>query len=463
MLTSLPVARRARLGARLRPERRRRGARAALAAAAATVVLGAVGALAGAAPANAEPQATMSRTLPEYAYFAWNEAGTGTFHDFWAYLFPFDVVDDAGATTTIQVYCADRMVGVDLSGAHPYAQSSWEDFTGTGFGTNAAEVLWVIEHGYPTRTGAEVLSAAGVTGTTNQSSDKIALAATQIAIWNLTNPEVAGTRFPSADSIAVAGNAGHATLADSTAILAVVRQLLDSATGDGSQPGPALQVVPPSDGAPVSGRVGPFVVRTSASSASVSSTAGAVVDADGAPVATAGDGDALYVRVDGMTVGDPVPLEATASDVHARAGTLWMPADGGRYQTLITAKDSVGYTARDAAEIALEAAVTPSEPAGPGDDGGDGDGGVVPGDGPGGDVPDAPGDGADVPGGGAEAPGHGPAGPSAAPDSRAGSSAASSTPTLAHTGSELGAGLGAALLLLVAGLLLARGRRRRAG
>lgn len=414
-----------------------------IAAVVTALLLGAAAAVAGAAPANAEPSATMGAARPEYAYFAWNEPGTGTFHDFWAYLFPFDVVDDAGAKTTVQVYCADRMVEIDYSGAHPYAQSAWAERDGTGFGAHAAEVLWVLEHGYPTLTGAEVLADAGITTATDQSPDEVALAATQIAIWNLTNPEVAGARFPSPESIPVAGNAGHATLADSTAILTIVRQLLASAAHDGQEPAPALRIVPPVDGTPRSGLVGPFVVRTSASSVGVQSPSGAVVDASGAPVADAVDGDELYVRVDGVAVGERVSLDATASDARARTGTLWMPADGTRFQTLVTATDTVGYTAGDRAEVTLEQGVTPptDEPGTPTDE---------------------PGTPSDEPGPGSEGPGDA-ATPDRAPSPSAeldGSVAAGGI--LAHTGVELGLAGGISGALILTGVLLVRRRRHRA-
>ncbi|MER5733308.1 thioester domain-containing protein [Streptomyces sp. NPDC002138] len=172
--------------------------------------------------------------------------------------------------------------GVGLTGfAQPeahYTETAWSRSPLGGHG-DAGRIRWVLEHSYPQLNDLAGLAKAAGAGPLTAES---AAAGTQVAIWRLADGAQVQAADPEAEKLA---------------------DYLQRAAGQLPEPPASLGLDPGEVSGPVGGRIGPVTVRTGAQSVTVTPDAAAVamgvrvVDADGQPVMTAGNGSTLYFEV----------------------------------------------------------------------------------------------------------------------------------------------------------------------
>ncbi|MET9696207.1 TQXA domain-containing protein [Streptomyces sp. NPDC006529] len=172
--------------------------------------------------------------------------------------------------------------GVGLTGfAQPeahYTETAWSR-SPLGDHGDAGRIRWVLEHSYPQLNDlAGLARAAGAASLTAES----AAAGTQVAIWRLAESAQVEAADPEAEKLA---------------------DYLQRAAAQLPEPPASLGLDPGEVSGPVGGRIGPVTVRTGAQSVTVTPDAAAlamgvrVVDADGQPLTTAGNGSKLYFEV----------------------------------------------------------------------------------------------------------------------------------------------------------------------
>ncbi|MFD6184533.1 TQXA domain-containing protein [Streptomyces goshikiensis] len=163
-----------------------------------------------------------------------------------------------------------------------YTESGWGSSPLAGNG-EAGRIRWVLEHSYPQLNDlAGLAKAAGAGALTAES----AAAGTQVAIWRLAEGAQVEASDPAAEKLADYLQRAAGRLPEPPASLG-----LDPGEVSGEVSGP------------VGSRLGPVTVRTGAQSVSVTPDAAAtamgvrVVDAEGRPLTTAGNGTRLYFEV----------------------------------------------------------------------------------------------------------------------------------------------------------------------
>ncbi|MET9319031.1 thioester domain-containing protein [Streptomyces sp. NPDC003038] len=172
--------------------------------------------------------------------------------------------------------------GVGVAGnAQPQARYTESGWNGSALARNgeAGRIRWVLEHSYPQLNDlAGLAEAAGAGALTAES----AAAGTQVAIWRLADGARVEAADPSAEKLA---------------------DYLQREAKRLPEPPASLGLDPGDVSGPVGTRLGPVTVRTGAQSVSVIPDAAAVamgvrvVDAEGRPLDTAGNGSRLYFEV----------------------------------------------------------------------------------------------------------------------------------------------------------------------
>ncbi|MFJ3199192.1 thioester domain-containing protein [Streptomyces sp. NPDC086989] len=159
-----------------------------------------------------------------------------------------------------------------------YTETGWNGSLLAGNG-EAGRIRWVLEHSYPQLNDlAGLAKAAGAGALTAES----AAAGTQVAIWRLADGAQVEAADPAAEKLA---------------------DYLQRSAGRLPEPPASLGLDPGSVSGPVGSRLGPVTVRTGAQSVTVTPDAAAVamgvrvVDAEGRPLTTAGNGSRLYFEV----------------------------------------------------------------------------------------------------------------------------------------------------------------------
>ncbi|MEU6892227.1 thioester domain-containing protein [Streptomyces sp. NPDC046557] len=176
--------------------------------------------------------------------------------------------------------------GVGVAGyAQPEARYTESGWGGTPLAANqdAGRIRWVLEHSYPQLNDLAGLAKAAGAGSLTAES---AAAGTQVAIWRLADGAQVEAADPAAEKLA---------------------DYLQREAGRLPEPPVSLGLDPGEVSGPVSGptgaRLGPVTVRTGAQSVTVTPDAAAVamgvrvVDAEGRPLTTAGNGTRLYFEV----------------------------------------------------------------------------------------------------------------------------------------------------------------------
>ncbi|MFB0628427.1 thioester domain-containing protein [Streptomyces sp. AB3(2024)] len=229
--------------------------------------------------------------------------------------------------------------GVGIAGsAQPQARYTESGWNGSSLAGNAeaGRIRWVLEHSYPQHNDLAGLAKEAGAGTLTAES---AAAGTQVAIWRLAD----GAQVEAADPAA-------ARLAD----------YLQREAGRLPEPPASLDLDPGRVSGPVTGptgsRLGPVTVRTGAQSVTVTPDAAAsamgvrVVDAEGRPLDSAGNGSRLYFEV---PAGTP---DGTASVVVQ--GSTKVPV-GRVFASGIPAEAQIVAGSSDAAATATATAVWP--------------------------------------------------------------------------------------------------------
>ncbi|MFG3548155.1 Cys-Gln thioester bond-forming surface protein [Streptomyces sp. NPDC047725] len=271
-----------------------RGAAARLAATVLVTVLAAGGVAAGAAPAAAQGTsgaeggaAATIGGLKTYGTAVIHAAG-GDQHVS-AGLFEMSV--EGGGM--LQTYCVDIQNPTQQDAK--YHETSWR---GTSLGTNkdAGRVRWILQNSYPQVNDlAELAKKAGVRGGLTEQD---AAAGTQVAIWRYSDAVDVEAVDPQAERLA---------------------DYLEKEARNLSEPPASLTLVPPAVSGRPGERLGPVTVRTNASSATMTPSAGAatsgvrLVDKAGKPVTTVADGTQIFFEVPEDAEADTVGLTVQAS------------------------------------------------------------------------------------------------------------------------------------------------------
>jgi TQXA domain-containing protein/LPXTG-motif cell wall-anchored protein len=219
----------------------------------------------------------------------------------------------------LQTYCIDFFTSTKPT-AH-YVEVPWGSYNGPNaqFGKNASKVNWVLHNSYPQVKEPDdvqnAVKAANPTAKfTHQLTDSETIAATQAALWTLSNGMVLNREHP----------AQEAKSADN--ILAVYDYLTGAANKGLDEPKPGLTLDPTKLAGKTGSLIGPFtVVATNASNVTVSATlpqgieltdkdGNALKDAKNAKKAAANnDKNEFYVKVPEGTADGKATLDVKAT------------------------------------------------------------------------------------------------------------------------------------------------------
>ncbi|MDT0569864.1 TQXA domain-containing protein [Streptomyces sp. DSM 3412] len=186
----------------------------------------------------------------------------------------FEMFVDGGGT--LQTYCVDVQNPTQKDAK--YQETPW---SGTSLGANkdAGRIRWILQNSYPQVNDLAALAGkAGAKGLTEQD----AATGTQVAIWRYSDGADVTALDPEAEKLA---------------------DYLEKNARNLTEPAASLTLDPPAVSGRAGERLGPVTVRTNADGVTVTppseATAGGVrvVDADGEPVTSAGDGGELYFEV----------------------------------------------------------------------------------------------------------------------------------------------------------------------
>jgi TQXA domain-containing protein/LPXTG-motif cell wall-anchored protein len=274
----------------------------------------------------------------------------------------------------ILTYCVE--LNVDIQNGVKMVEVPWGQYPydaahpRSGFKANSGKINWILQNSYPNVSpGAlnSVLTRAGAKLDHNLTSAE-AITATQAAIWNLSDGAEVDESNPTPYD--------HA---DGSDVLAVYHWLLDNAKQI-DEPTPGLDLSPTSVTGKAGDLIGPFTVKTTANSVTVTSTLpGGVTltDKDGKALGTVSDGTQIYVKApaDQAAGNGGFSLDASA---HLKAGRLFIGADASGQpsetaitQSLIVAKPTdvklhkdatVSWTAATLVTTAPPTTTTPTTP-----------------------------------------------------------------------------------------------------
>ncbi|MGW0843635.1 TQXA domain-containing protein [Streptomyces sp. NPDC002787] len=186
----------------------------------------------------------------------------------------FEMFVDGGGT--LQTYCVDIQNPTQKDAK--YQETAW---SGTSLGANkdAGKIRWILQNSYPQVNDLAALAGkAGAKGLTEQD----AATGTQVAIWRYSDGADVEALDPEAEKLA-----DH----------------LEKAARNLAEPAASLTLDPPAVSGRAGERLGPVTVHTNADAVTVTPPSEAtadgvkVVDADGEPVTSAGDGGELYFEV----------------------------------------------------------------------------------------------------------------------------------------------------------------------
>ncbi|HEX6683603.1 MAG TPA: thioester domain-containing protein [Candidatus Limnocylindrales bacterium] len=217
------------------------------------------------------------------------------------------------------VYCLNVTLRVDPSS--PHAESGWAD-TGA---PNLGKVLWILNHSYPKVPAETVLEAAHAEALPVHGPIMTVYAATQVAIWQLADPE----NFQYPDQPA-SGDDRLKTIVD---------YLLNNATEQAEPAFQQLSVTPATHSGASGTKVGPYRVPTTIAGQAelrVIEGDGKIVDEQGGELNRAGNGDVFYLTSNRTGV-VRASLEAKATIPVGR--TLARKANPGGSQRLILATE----------------------------------------------------------------------------------------------------------------------------
>jgi len=213
--------------------------------------------------------------------------------------------------TELGMYCVELYT--DIDDQHDMVERPWNDYpdANSPFNTNQAKINWVLHHGYPGKSLADVAAQLAPTQLHDGIDVLEGIAATQAAVWHFSD----GVDLNRDDPLS--GDASDQDDADDA--LALYDYLTGPAnTGIGEAPIPALSVAPADKEGTAGTRIGPFTVGTNATVEQLTAELPdgvRVTDEDGNDVAAGAitDGTELYLDVPAGTVDGDGTFELTAS------------------------------------------------------------------------------------------------------------------------------------------------------
>lgn len=216
-------------------------------------------------------------------------------------------------------YCADYSFSLKIDVA--MVESSWADYPGLAAkgSIQFSKVNWIVQHSYPT-----VTSLLGLQKVLNVKliSEKVAIAATQLAVWHYTDKV-----RPDASNDAV--------------VLALYQYLINGAElHQLLEPLSALSLIPAGTTTGRAGdKIGPFLVKTKASLAILTLTGASgvqLVDVSGKQIKKVTDGTKVWVKVGAAVHAGSATIHANIALGVIGAGRMFR-GDGVKAQTLISA------------------------------------------------------------------------------------------------------------------------------
>ncbi|MCD9141673.1 Cys-Gln thioester bond-forming surface protein [Streptomyces albireticuli] len=254
---------------------RRRAVRCA--AAALVSGLASVGTIAAGGPAAADdaPQnsggvtATLGRITAGSAAVVHDRRKTG---EMTAGLFEMKV--DGGGS--LQTYCVDILTNT-VDGAR-YKEVGWGE-SSLHANKNAGKIRWILQHSYPQVNDLAALAKEADTGALDADT---AAAGTQVAIWRYSDGVAVDAKDPAAEKLA---------------------DYLYKNARDTDEPEASLKLTPSAVSGRSGQKLGPVTVHTNASNVTVTPSGDAaakgvrIVDKDGKPVTSTGDGGELFFDV----------------------------------------------------------------------------------------------------------------------------------------------------------------------
>lgn len=198
---------------------------------------------------------------------------------------------DLNTGQTVVTFCID--LNHPLAEGKTYVEGNWDK---ANPGSDMPHILWVLDHSGPLLKADDVLSAAGAPAISDdQRASDIVYMATQAAVWHFSDGFDLGTKTPTFGG----QNPVPATNDEATAIQKVYAYLTGSTNTGMSEPAPALSITPDSLSGQVGKAIGPFTVKTTAQTITLTASNGAkLVDAKGNPVDKAGNDDQFSVLLD---------------------------------------------------------------------------------------------------------------------------------------------------------------------
>ncbi|MFE7610256.1 TQXA domain-containing protein [Streptomyces celluloflavus] len=217
----------------------------------------------------------------------------------------------------LKTYCVDFPTS-PISGSK-YSEVDWGN-TSLGENADAGKIKWILDHAFPTLSAADLKKAAGIDG---ELTDRDAAAGTQLAIWHFSDKLKSEAKAPAAQAVSDYLVKNAKVLPEPPASLRLNAAQLAGKSGD---------------------TLGPIKVDTSSPTADVALDEAAkakkvaVVNKAGRPVATAKNGDELYLTAPRSqdAIEATVTVTASSARTHGRAFKGVRPG-GGPSQTMILA------------------------------------------------------------------------------------------------------------------------------
>ena len=197
----------------------------------------------------------------------------------------------------VPAYCMQNGVTIN---DQLYKESTWDSANVPDLN----HIHWALVHGWPNVPADKLLEAAGATrdGISDDRLGVLLYAGTQAAVWHFSNP----------DNFQLGAHAALKDVpsSDEYAVIVAVHNYLTGSKNIGKPEPVALAIDPASATGQVGTKVGPYTVLSGAGAVNLTATGGKLVDQDGNPVTSLGDGGKFWVTSD--TAGD-VTIDAKGS------------------------------------------------------------------------------------------------------------------------------------------------------
>lgn len=269
-------------------------------------------------------------------------------------------IKDAGETTNVVAFCVE--LPTPLADDDGLKEVPWDDHPNgkSDFKKNAKHILWILHNTYPKLDMNAFQSKWG-----KQYDKEEAIAATQAAIWHFSDRAEIDKKHPQNDEDVI-------SLYDEIVKQGAANEIIE-------QPKPTLEIKPESLSGTAGQKIGPFTVTTTATSIELTAklpTGVTITDANGTPLPTQKNNDAITAKAEGDKVSEffvnvPAGTVAGKADMKVKAeavikaGRLFVSRDrNNEAQSLVVAQDHKAKVEKNA-NADWKAGVQPSEPTTP--------------------------------------------------------------------------------------------------